>query len=147
MSTHMAKKGKVKQRWHLIDATDQVVGRLAVQIATLLRGKHRPDYTPHIDTGDFVIVINAAKVRFTGKKWDTQTYQSYSHYAGGLHTVTARTVLDKHPERVLLQAVKRMVPRNRLGRQQMTKLKIYAGPSHPHQAQQPEEYKPKRKGV
>src|SRR5262249_11089366 len=141
MSTYMAKTGKVEQRWHLIDATDQVVGRLAVQIATLLRGKHRPEYTPHIDTGEYVIVINAAKVRFTGKKLDSQTYQSYSHYAGGLKTVTARTVLAKPPERVLLEAVKRMVPRNRLGRQQMTKLKIYAGPSHPHQAQQPEEYK------
>jgi large subunit ribosomal protein L13 len=142
MATYMAKTGKVEQRWYLIDATDQVVGRLAVQIARLIRGKHRPDYTPHVDTGDYVIVINAEKVRFTGKKWDTQTYQSYSHYPGGLKVVTARTVLAKHPERILLEAVKRMVPRNRLGRQQMTKLKIYAGPSHPHQAQQPEEFKP-----
>jgi large subunit ribosomal protein L13 len=142
MPTYMAKPGGFEQRWYLIDATDQVVGRLAVQIATILRGKHRPEYTPHIDTGDYVIVINAKKVRFTGKKWDTQTYQTYSHYPGGLKTVTARAVLAKHPERVLLEAVKRMVPRNRLGRQQMTKLKIYAGPSHPHQAQQPEAYKP-----
>jgi large subunit ribosomal protein L13 len=143
MSTFMAKTGEVEQRWHLIDATDQVVGRLAVQIATLLRGKHRPEYTPHVDTGEFVIVINAEKVRFTGKKWDSQTYQAYSHYPGGLKTVTARQVLAKHPERLILEAVKRMVPRNRLGRRQMTKLKIYAGPSHPHQAQQPEEFKPK----
>jgi large subunit ribosomal protein L13 len=143
MATYMAKKGEVPQRWHLIDATDQVVGRLAVQIATLLRGKHRPEYTPHVDTGEFVIVINAEKVRFTGKKWDSKTYQAYSHYPGGLHQVTAREMLAKRPERVLLEAVKRMVPRNRLGRQQMTKLKIYAGPSHPHQAQQPLEFKPK----
>jgi large subunit ribosomal protein L13 len=137
----MAKKGSVLQRWHLIDATDQVVGRLAVQIATILRGKHRPEYTPHVDTGEFVIVINAEKVRFTGNKWDTQTYQSYSHYPGGLKTITARQMLAKRPERILLQAVKRMVPRNRLGRQQLTKLKIYTGPSHPHQAQQPQEFK------
>ena len=144
----MAKKGQVSQTWHLIDATDQVVGRLAVQIATILRGKHRPEYTPHQDTGDFVIVVNAEKVRFTGKKMETKTYQWYTRYPGGLKEVKARDVIQsKHPERILYEAVRRMVPRNRLGRQQMTKLKIYAGPSHPHQAQQPEEYKPKRQGV
>ena len=142
MSTFMAKAETVNRRWLLIDATDQVVGRLAVQIANVLRGKHRPEYTPHTDTGDFVIVINAEKVRFTGKKWDTQTYQSYSHYPGGLKEVTARQVLAKRPERILYEAVKRMVPRNRLGRRQMTKLKVYAGPSHPHQAQEPQEFKP-----
>jgi len=141
MSTYMAKKGEVEQHWHLIDATDQVVGRLAVRIATILRGKHRPEYTPHVDTGDYVIVINAEKVRFTGKKWDTQVYQSYSHFPGGLKENTARTLQTKHPERIILEAVKRMVPRNRLGRQQMSKLKIYAGPSHPHQAQLPVELK------
>jgi large subunit ribosomal protein L13 len=142
MATYMAKQGELPRRWFLVDATDQVVGRLAVQIATVLRGKHRPEYTPHIDTGEFVIVINAEKVRFTGRKWDTQIYQSYSHYPGGLKEVTARQVLAKRPERILFEAVRRMVPRNRLGRQQMTKLKIYAGPSHPHQAQQPQEFKP-----
>ena len=141
MSTVMAKKGEVHQRWYVIDAADQVVGRLAVQIANLLRGKHRPDYTPHVDTGDFVIVVNASKVRFTGKKMDTKTYQSYTHYPGGLKIVAAKELLAKHPERILEAAVRRMVPRNKLGRQQMTKLKIYAGPSHPHQAQQPEEFK------
>jgi large subunit ribosomal protein L13 len=141
MSTYMAKKGDVEQRWHLIDATDQVVGRLAVRIATILRGKHRPEFTPHVDTGEYVIVINAEKIRFTGKKWDTQVYQAYSHYPGGLKEVTARELQAKRPERILLEAVKRMVPRNRLGRQQMTKLKIYAGPSHPHQAQMPVELK------
>jgi large subunit ribosomal protein L13 len=134
----MAKKGEVQQNWHLIDATDQVVGRLAVRIATIIRGKHRPEYTPHVDTGDYVIVINAEKVRFTGKKWQTQTYQAYSHYPGGLKEVAARDLLAKHPERILMEAVRRMVPRTRLGRRQMTKLKIYAGPEHPHQAQQPE---------
>jgi large subunit ribosomal protein L13 len=141
MSTFMAKKGVVPQRWLLIDATDQVVGRLATQIATILRGKHRPEYTPHVDTGEFVIVINAEKVRFTGKKLETKTYQWYTHYPGGLKVVSAREVLAKHPERILREAVRRMVPRNRLGRQQMSKLKIYAGPSHPHQAQEPQELK------
>jgi large subunit ribosomal protein L13 len=152
MSTFMAKQreGKVigprdqemPPRWFLIDATDKVLGRLAVQIATILRGKHRPEYTPHIDTGEFVIVINAEKIRLTGSKRDTKTYHWYTHYPSGLKEITAREVLEgAHPERVLKEAVKRMVPRNRLGRQQMTKLKIYAGPTHPHQAQQPEEYK------
>jgi large subunit ribosomal protein L13 len=141
MSTFMAKKGKVQQRWFVIDATDQVVGRLAVQIATILRGKHRPDYTPHVDTGDFVIVVNAAKVKFTGRKWETQTYAAYSHYPGGLKVQTAQQLREKHPERILIEAVKRMVPRNRLGRHQMTKLKVYAGPTHEHQAQQPVEFK------
>ena len=122
----------------MIDATDQVVGRLAVQIANILRGKHRPEYTPHLDTGEFVIVINAEKIRFTGKKWQTKTYHWYTRYPGGLKMVPARDLLQKHPERILREAVRRMVPRNQLGRQQMTKLKIYAGPTHPHQAQQPE---------
>jgi large subunit ribosomal protein L13 len=140
----MAKPGQVPQRWWLIDAADQVVGRLAVQIATILRGKHRPEYTPHIDTGEFVIVINADKIRFTGKKWDTQTYQWYTHFPGGQKEVTARELLAKHPERILYEAVRRMVPRTRLGRRQMTKLKIYAGPSHPHQAQDPQELKSKK---
>jgi large subunit ribosomal protein L13 len=141
MPTFMAKKGAVAQRWFVIDAADQVVGRLAVQIATILRGKHRPEYTPHIDTGEYVIVVNAAKVKLTGKKLDSKTYQAYSHYPGGLKEVSAREMLDKHPERILEQAVRRMVPRNKLGRQQMKKLKIYAGPRHEHQAQKPIEYK------
>ncbi len=141
MATFMAKKEEVERRWFVIDATDRVVGRLAVQIATILRGKHRTDYTPHVDCGDFVIVINASKIRFTGKKWDTETYPAYSHYPGGLREVRARDLRDKHPDRIIEAAVRRMVPRNRLGRQQMSKLKIYAGPSHPHQAQQPQEFK------
>src|SRR5579884_199053 len=125
MSTFMAKPGQVPKRWLLIDATDQVVGRLAVQIANILRGKHRPEYTPHIDTGEYVIVINAEKVKFTGKELDTVTYKSYSHYPGGLRVVTARETLAKKPEDVITNAVKRMVPRTRLGRAQMTKLKVY----------------------
>jgi large subunit ribosomal protein L13 len=137
----MAKKGQVPQRWFVIDATDQVVGRLAVQIANIVRGKHRPEYTPHQDTGEYVIVVNAEKVKFTGKKWDTKVYHAYSHYAGGLKKQVAREVRASKPQRILYEAVKRMVPRTRLGRQQMSKLKIYAGPSHPHQAQLPQEFK------
>ncbi len=141
MSTFMAKANQVPQRWFVLDATDQVVGRLAVQIATILRGKHRPEYTPHLDTGEFVVVVNASKMRFTGKKLQTKTYQWYTRYPGGQKTATARDWMDTHPDRILEAAVRRMVPRNKLGRQQMTKLKIYAGPTHPHQAQQPQEFK------
>ncbi len=141
MSTFMARTGKIEQRWFVIDATDQVVGRLAVQIANILRGKHRPIYTPHVDTGEFVIIINAEKVKFTGNKMQSQTYHWYTRYPGGYKTATARDWLQTHPDRIILEAVKRMVPRNRLGRQQMSKLKIYAGPAHPHQAQQPVELK------
>jgi large subunit ribosomal protein L13 len=137
----MAKKETVQHQWWLIDAADQVVGRLAVEIANILRGKHRPDYTPHVDCGDFVIVINADKVKFTGKKMQSQTYSWYTRYPGGLKTASAKEMLDRKPEFILEQAVKRMVPRNRLGRQQMTKLKIYAGAGHNHQAQKPVEYK------
>src|SRR5262245_55474990 len=100
MSTFMAKKGEVEQRWHVIDATDQVVGRLAVAIANIIRGKQRPQYTPHEDTGEFVIVINAAKIKFTGKKWEQKTYQSYSHHPGGLKIQSAQEIRDKHPERI-----------------------------------------------
>lgn len=141
MSTFMAKTGQLPQRWFVVDATDKVVGRLAVAIATVLRGKHRPEYTPHMDSGEFVVVVNASKVKFTGKKWQTKTYKAYSHYPGGLKVVSAEEVRQKHPERILEAAVRRMMPRNRLGRQQMTKLKIYAGANHPHQAQKPEELK------
>ena len=141
MSTFMANRSTVNPQWYVVDATDQVVGRLAVTIANLLRGKHKPEYTPHCDTGDFVIVVNAEKVKFTGRKWDQKVYQSYSHYAGGQKVTSAKEMLQRKPEEILYQAVKRMVPRNRLGRQQMTKLKLYAGPQHPHQAQQPKDFK------
>lgn len=141
MSTTMAKQGSIEQGWHVIDAANQVVGRLAVIIANILRGKHRPIYTPHVDTGEFVIVLNAAKVRFTGKKLEQKTYSSYSHYPGGLKIKTAKELMAKHPERIIELAVQRMVPRTKLGRKQMQKLKIYAGPSHPHQAQNPKELK------
>ena len=141
MSTFMAKPSTITRRWFVIDAADQVVGRLAVQIATILRGKHRPEYTPHLDTGEYVIVINAEKVRFTGTKMATKTYHWYTRYPGGLKTAAARDLIQTNPERILREAVKRMVPRNKLGRQQMTKLKIYAGSTHDHQAQQPIEFK------
>src|SRR6516165_9748225 len=107
MSTYVAKKGQLEQRWHVVDATDQVVGRLAVQIATILRGKHRPEYTPHVDTGEFVIVLNASKLRFTGKKLLTKTYQWYTHFPGGLKEVSARDLMAKHPEKILWEAVRR----------------------------------------
>jgi large subunit ribosomal protein L13 len=147
MSTFMAKAGKagepnvVPQGWWVVDATNQIVGRLAVQIATILRGKHRPQFTPHVDTGEFVVVINAEKVRFSGKKMQQQTYSSYSKYAGGLKVLTAEEVLAKTPERIIEAAVRRMIPRGPLGRQQLSKLKVYKGSNHPHQAQQPKELK------
>ena len=147
MSSYMAKtdaEGKAsnfEQSWWVIDATDLVVGRLATTVATILRGKHKPQFTPHQDTGDFVIIINADKVKFTGRKLEQKTYQSYSHYPGGQKIVPASELMEKHPERILISAIKRMVPRTRLGRKQMDKLKIYKGPQHPHQAQQPKEFK------
>jgi large subunit ribosomal protein L13 len=147
MSTFMAKPATITRRWFVIDATDQVVGRLAVQIATILRGKHRPEYTPHVDTGEFVIVLNAEKIKFTGSKMQTKAYHWYTRYPGGLKTAYARDLIQTNPERILREAVKRMVPRNKLGRQQMTKLKIYAGSQHPHQAQRPVELKPEEFGL
>ena len=141
MKTFMAKKEEQQPRWFVIDANGKVLGKVAVRAANVLRGKVKPTFTPHVDAGDFVVVINAEKVRFTGNKLDTKTYDWYTHYAGGRRIVTAKDLLASKPDRVIRAAVKRMVPRNRLGRQQMSKLKIYAGPSHPHQAQQPQEFK------
>lgn len=137
MTTYMAKPGAVEQKWLLVDATDKVVGRLASEIAVILMGKHRPTYTPHVDTGDFVVVVNCEKVRFTGKKWDQKTYAWYTGYPGQ-RKVNAADRLAKHPELILREAVRRMLPKNKLGAAMLTKLKIYAGPDHPHQAQQPE---------
>lgn len=145
MKTTSLKPAEVDKKWIVIDAEGLVVGRLASIVAMRLRGKHKPAYTPHIDCGDNVIVINAEKVKFTGNKWESQTYAAYSHYPGGLRVVTAKQMLEKHPESILINAVRRMVPRNPLGRQQMTKLKVYAGPKHDHQAQQPVEFKLEKK--
>ena len=141
MSTFMAKKETVEHQWYVIDATDQVVGRLAVVVANLLRGKHKPTFTPHCDTGDFVVIVNADKVKFTGNKWEQKEYQTFSHYAGGQKIIPAKEMLAKKPEEILRLAVKRMVPKGPLGYKQLTKLKIFRGPQHTHQAQQPAEYK------
>ena len=141
MKTFSAKSHEVKRDWFVVDANDKVLGRLAVEIAKRLRGKHKPEYTPHCDTGDFVIVINAEKVQFTGKKWEQKEYQDYSHYAGGQKITPAKEMLAKKPEEIIRRAVKRMMPRGPLGYAQLAKLKIYAGNQHPHQAQQPQELK------
>jgi large subunit ribosomal protein L13 len=137
MKTYMAKPGEVEQKWHIIDATDQVVGRLAGRIAVLLMGKHRPQYTPHVDTGDYVVVINAEKVKFSGKKWDQKEYAWYTGYPGQ-RTVSATTRLERKPELILHEAVRRMLPKNKLAFKMIKKLKIYKGAEHPHQAQNPE---------
>lgn len=140
MSTTITRPADVERGWYVIDATDQTLGRLATRIATVLRGKHKPTYQDHVDTGDFVVVINAEKVRLTGRKLDQKFYYHYSGYMGGLRARNAREVLDTFPDRVLLSAVKGMLPKNRLARQAFTKLKVYAGSEHPHAAQQPKPF-------
>ncbi|MBL8888435.1 MAG: 50S ribosomal protein L13 [Planctomycetaceae bacterium] len=132
----IAKKGEVEQNWYVVDATDQIVGRLASKIATVLMGKHRPGYTAHVDTGEFVVVTNAAKVVFTGKKLDLKRYTWYTGYTR-LRSETAGQRLDKQPEMVIKEAVRRMLPKNKLGRHMLSKLKVYASSEHTHQAQQP----------
>ena len=135
--TYMAKPGELPQKWWLVDATDKVVGRLASDIAMILMGKHRPTYTPHTDTGDFVVVVNAEKVAFTGKKWEQKKYTWYTGYQG-LRTETAEKRRERNPEAILEEAVRRMLPKNKLATKMLNKLKVYAGAEHPHQAQQPE---------
>jgi large subunit ribosomal protein L13 len=137
MNCFQAKAGQVARQWFVIDATDQRVGRLAAQIAPILMGKHRPTYTPHIDTGDYVIVTNVEKVVFTGNKWRQKVYQRYSGYPGGQREEAAWHLHQRHPERILELAVKRMMPKNALGRHMLSKLRLFVGPQHPHQAQQP----------
>jgi large subunit ribosomal protein L13 len=137
MKTYMAKKGEVEQKWLLVDATDKIVGRLASEIAVILMGKHRPTYTPHVDTGDFVVVVNVEKIRFTGNKWQNKTYAWYTGYPGQ-RTIAAEVRHERKPEMILQEAVRRMLPKNKLGRAMLSKLKVYAGPNHPHTAQQPE---------
>ena len=138
MKTYSAKPHEVDQKWLLVDAEGQTLGRVATAIATRLRGKHKPEYTPHIDTGDFVVVINADKVRVTGNKAKDKIYHSHSGFPGGLKSISFEMLLEKAPERVIKQAVKGMLPRNSLGRAMFKKLKVYAGAEHPHTAQQPE---------
>jgi large subunit ribosomal protein L13 len=135
--TWTAKPGEVTRDWYVVDADGQTLGRLATQIADTLRGKRKAQYTPHVDTGDFVVVVNAEKIAVTGQKLDQKMYHRHSGYPGGLRSRTLRQQLDRRPEEVLRKAVKGMLPRNRLARAQMTKLKIYAGPDHPHEAQAP----------
>ena len=137
MKTLSAKSHAIDREWFVLDAQGQTLGRLAVRIATLLRGKHKPIYTPHVDCGDYVIVVNADKVNVTGRKLDQKMYYRHSGYPGGLTEVTLRKQLQIHPERVVEAAVRGMLPKNRLGRKMFKKLKVYAGPDHPHAAQQP----------
>ena len=141
MSTYMPKPGEIKGDWHVIDATDQVLGRLAARIAMILQGKTKPTYTPHVDTGDFVIVLNADKVRVTGRKADVIEYDTYSRYPGGRKLYSYKRMNELHPERVIQLAVKRMLPKNKMGRNILGKLKVYKGDKHPHSAQQPKELK------
>jgi len=136
MKTFVAKEREIQKKWFLVDAENKVLGKLAVQIATRLRGKHKAIFTPHADTGDFVVVVNADKVTLSGKKWDNKIYYRHSGYLGGLKQISARKLIEKKPEDVLRFAVRGMLPKNSLGRRQLKKLKVYAGSEHPHQAQQ-----------
>jgi large subunit ribosomal protein L13 len=137
MKTYNAKPGEIAREWYLVDAEGKTLGRLATRLADVLRGKGKPQYTPHVDTGDFVVVVNAEKIAVTGNKLDDKMYYRHSGYPGGLRERPLREQLARRPEEVLRKAVKGMLPRNRLARQQLTKLKIYAGPEHPHDAQAP----------
>lgn len=137
--TKSAKKSEVERTWYVVDAQTAVVGRLCTKIAMVLRGKHKPSYTPHCDTGDYVIVVNADKVRFSGNKMADKKYIRYSGYPGGQKSRTAQEMLDKKPQDIIEKAVRGMIPKNRLGRQVIKKLYVYAGPDHPHAAQQPQE--------
>ena len=138
MKSFLAKKETVERKWHVIDADGAVLGRLAVKVAMTLMGKDKPTYTPHVDTGDFVIVVNADKIKLTGNKADTKTYQTYSGYPGGQKIIPYSQVAERHPERVVEMAVKRMLPKNTLGAHMFKKLKVYSGPDHDHAAQQPQ---------
>jgi large subunit ribosomal protein L13 len=140
MKTYSAKTGKINREWYLVDADGKTLGRLATQIADRLRGKGKPQYTAHVDTGDFVVVVNAEKIAVTGNKLDNKMYYRHSGYPGGLKTRTLREQLDRRPTEVLRKAVKGMLPRNKLANQQITKLKIYAGPEHPHESQSPKPF-------
>ncbi|MBJ6361062.1 50S ribosomal protein L13 [Paenibacillus sp. GCM10012307] len=139
-TTYMAKPNEVERNWYIVDAEGKTLGRLASEVAALIRGKHKPQFTPHVDTGDFVVVINAEKIVLTGKKLQDKKYYRHSLHPGGLKVTTAQELINKKPERVIEQAVHGMLPKNRLGDKMKLKLKVYAGPEHPHQAQNPEVY-------
>ena len=140
MRTFSPKAGDIQRQWHVVDASDVILGRLASQVAVLLRGKHKPIYAPHMDTGDFVIVVNAEKIALSGKKLEQKHAYRHSGYPGGLTAVAYADLMAKHPERAVEKAVKGMLPKNTLGRQQLRKLKVYAGPEHPHEAQRPQPF-------
>jgi large subunit ribosomal protein L13 len=140
-STYLAKNGELKADWHLVDASDQVLGRLAAKVAIILQGKHKPTYTPHVDTGDFVIIVNAEKIRVTGRKAEALVYETYSKHPGGRHLYPFQGMRTNHPEKLVELAIRRMLPKSRLGRHMLSKLKIYRGTEHPHAAQQPKEKK------
>ncbi len=140
MSTYTPKPGEIARNWHVIDAEDVILGRLASQVATLLRGKHKPTFAPHVDQGDFVVVINASKIALSGNKRDASMRYSHSGHPGGLKFVSIGTLLEKDPRKAVEKAVWGMLPKNKLARQQLSKLKVYAGPEHPHAAQKPEPF-------
>jgi len=140
MQSYVPKPDEIRREWVVMDASDQVLGRFATEVAKLLRGKHKPDYTPFLDTGDFVVVINAERVRLTGNKLEDKKYYRHSGRPGSLKVETAKERMEKYPERVIQAAVWGMLPKNRLGRKLLRKLKVYSGPDHPHQAQQPKNY-------
>ncbi|WP_048601036.1 50S ribosomal protein L13 [Rubeoparvulum massiliense] len=137
-TTYMAKPNEVERKWYVVDAADQTLGRLASEVASILRGKYKPTYTPHVDTGDFVIIINANQIKLTGNKMNQKEYVRHSGFPGGLKVLTAAEMLARRPERMIELAVRGMLPKGTLGRQQLTKLKVYAGAEHPHAAQKPE---------
>ena len=140
MKSYVPKPDEIRREWVVMDASDKVLGRLATEVARLLRGKHKPDFTPFLDTGDFVVVVNAEQVRFTGNKLENKKYYRHSGKPGSLKVETAKERIEKYPERVIQAAVWGMLPKNRLGRKLLRKLKVYSGPDHPHQAQQPKNY-------
>jgi large subunit ribosomal protein L13 len=136
--TYLEKPADVQRKWYLIDAEGKTLGRLAARVATLLRGKHKPTFTPHVDTGDHVVIINAEKIRLTGNKMETKTYSRHSGYPGGLKTLTAQHIHDRRPTQLLTRAIQGMLPKTPLGKHMAKKLRVYAGTAHPHQAQQPQ---------
>ncbi|KXS48390.1 MAG: large subunit ribosomal protein L13 [Halanaerobium sp. 4-GBenrich] len=138
MSTYMANNQNVECSWYVVDAADKTLGRLASEIAQYIRGKHKPTFTPHVDMGDYVIVVNAEKIKLTGKKWDDKKHYSHTNHPGGINEITYKELRVKDPEFIIEKAVKGMLPHNKLGRKMLKKLKVYSGPNHPHQAQQPE---------
>ena len=138
MKTHLTPVKEIERKWYVVDATDKILGRLASEIATRLRGKHKPNYSTFMDVGDFVIVVNADKIRLTGKKWDDKMYYHHTGYIGGIKEISAKDLLVKKPNELVMKAVRGMLPKNTLGRSQLKKLKIYSTDTHPHEAQQPE---------